>query len=87
LAFSATALLAPPGADNNPFLLGLILSTISLGVVVPVLKERELTGTPFGQYIMVASSSSDKISWRSILLSGCGTAENRWLWSAQMRSV
>ena len=39
LAFTATTLFAPPGASSNPLLLGLILSTTSLGVVVPVLKE------------------------------------------------
>ncbi|MEA3441217.1 MAG: cation:proton antiporter [Chloroflexota bacterium] len=59
LAFGGTALFAPPGATSNPLLLGLILSTTSLGVVVPVLKERELTGSRFGQYILVASSIAD----------------------------
>ena len=59
LAFAATALFVPPGADSNPLLLGLILSTTSLGVVVPVLKERKLTGTRFGQYILVGSSIAD----------------------------
>lgn len=59
LAFGATALLAPPGATSNPLLLGLILSTTSLGVVVPVLKERDLTVTRFGQYILVAASIAD----------------------------
>lgn len=59
LAFFATALFAPPGASSNPILLGLILSTTSLGVVVPVLKERDLTGSLFGQYILVASSIAD----------------------------
>lgn len=58
-AFSATALFAPPSANSNPMLLGLILSTTSLGVVVPVLKERELTGTRFGQYVLIASSIAD----------------------------
>ena len=33
LAFVATMLFAPPSASNNPILLGLILSTTSLGVV------------------------------------------------------
>jgi Kef-type K+ transport system membrane component KefB len=47
------------GATNNPILLGLILSTTSLGVVVPVLKERELTGGRFGQYILATSSIAD----------------------------
>lgn len=59
LAFVATAFFAPPGASNNPFLLGLILSTTSLGVVVPVLKERDLIGSRFGQYLLVASSIAD----------------------------
>lgn len=59
LAFAAAALFAPTGATSNPMLLGLILSTTSLGVVVPVLKERELTGTRFGQYILVAASIAD----------------------------
>ena len=59
LAFAATSLTAPSGATSNPLLLGLILSTTSLGVVVPVLKEREQTGTSFGQYILVASSIAD----------------------------
>jgi Kef-type K+ transport system membrane component KefB len=59
MAFTATLLFSPPGASSNPLLLGLILSTTSLGVVVPVLKERDLTGTRFGQYILVASSIAD----------------------------
>ena len=59
IAFAASALFAPPGAASSPILLGLILSTTSLGVVVPVLKERELTNSRFGQYILVASSIAD----------------------------
>ncbi|MGD2077481.1 MAG: cation:proton antiporter [Chloroflexota bacterium] len=59
LAFIATTFFAPPSASNNPLLLGLILSTTSLGVVVPVLKERDLTGSRFGQYLLVASSIAD----------------------------
>ena len=59
LAFGATALFAPPLATGNPLMLGLLLSTTSLGVVVPVLKERELMTKYFGQYILVASSIAD----------------------------
>ena len=59
LAFLATSLFAPPGATSNPMLLGLILSTTSLGVVVPVLKERGSTGSRFGQYILLAASIAD----------------------------
>ncbi len=59
LAFTAAALFAPPGATSSPLLFGLILSTTSLGVVVPVLKERGLTTSLFGQYTLVASSIAD----------------------------
>lgn len=59
LAFTATALFAPPGASTNPMLLGLILSTTSLGVVVPVLKERDLTVRRFGQYLLLSASIAD----------------------------
>jgi Kef-type K+ transport system membrane component KefB/Trk K+ transport system NAD-binding subunit len=59
LAFIATAFFVPSSASNNPLLLGLILSTTSLGVVVPVLKERDLTGSRFGQYLLVSSSIAD----------------------------
>jgi Kef-type K+ transport system membrane component KefB len=61
-AFTATTLFAPSGVDSNPLLLGMILSTTSLGVVVPVMKERKLTGTRFGQYILVASSIADFVT-------------------------
>ncbi len=59
MAFAATFLFSPQGTTSNPLLLGLILSTTSLGVVVPVLKERGLTSTRFGQYILAASSIAD----------------------------
>jgi len=59
MAFSATALFAPAGATSSPMLFGLILSTTSLGVVVPVLKERDLTSSLFGQYTLVAASIAD----------------------------
>jgi len=59
LAFGAAALFAPTGTTRNPLLLGLILSTTSLGVVVPVLKERDLAAGRFGQYILVAASIAD----------------------------
>ncbi|MDX1417156.1 MAG: cation:proton antiporter [Candidatus Promineifilaceae bacterium] len=62
LAFSAALFFAPEGATTNPLLLGLILSTTSLGVVVPVLKERHLTGSRYGQYILVAASIADFVT-------------------------
>ena len=62
IAFTAALLFAPQGATTNPMLLGLILSTTSLGVVVPVLKERHLTSTRYGQYLIVASSIADFVT-------------------------
>jgi len=44
---------------RNPILMGLILSTTSMGIVMPVLKERELTGKRYGQIILVSALFSD----------------------------
>ncbi len=47
---------------SNPILLGLILSTTSLGIVVPMLKERQLTDTAYGQSILIAALISDFVT-------------------------
>jgi Kef-type K+ transport system membrane component KefB len=47
---------------QSPLLLGLILSTTSLGVVVPVLKERDLLGSEYGQYLLVIASIADFVT-------------------------
>lgn len=44
---------------RNPLLMGLILSTTSLGIVVPILKERDMLGTEYGQVLLVAASLAD----------------------------
>lgn len=59
LAMTAGALLWMAGMTRNPLLLGLILSTTSLGIVVPVLKERELMSHPYGQCLLMTSLISD----------------------------
>jgi trk system potassium uptake protein TrkA len=46
-------------AANDPWLAALILSTTSLGLVMPVLKERGLTTRPFGQTLLVAAVVAD----------------------------
>jgi Kef-type K+ transport system membrane component KefB/Trk K+ transport system NAD-binding subunit len=58
-------LLAGQGLVNDLWIMALILSTTSLGVVVPVLKERGLTAEPLGQYLLVAALVAD---FASILL-------------------
>jgi Kef-type K+ transport system membrane component KefB/Trk K+ transport system NAD-binding subunit len=47
---------------QNPLLMALILSTTSLGIVVPVLKEREILDSRYGQYLLVASSIADFVT-------------------------
>ncbi len=52
-------LLSRLGVTDHPLLMGLILSTTSLGVVVPVLKERGQLRLPFGQVVLIEASLSD----------------------------
>jgi Kef-type K+ transport system membrane component KefB/Trk K+ transport system NAD-binding subunit len=62
LALFFSWLLSLSGLVESPVLIGLILSTTSLGIVVPVLKERDLLGLEYGQYILVAASVADFIT-------------------------
>jgi Kef-type K+ transport system membrane component KefB/Trk K+ transport system NAD-binding subunit len=50
------------GLARNPWLMGLILSTTSLGVVVPVLKERGIIGNPFGQTVLFTALIADFVT-------------------------
>lgn len=59
LAFIFSLLLRELGVVESPLLMGLILSTTSLGVVVPVLKERDLLGSDYGQVLLVSASLAD----------------------------
>jgi len=47
---------------SSPWMIALILSTTSLGVVVPVLKERGLNNGRFGQAIIIAALMADFIT-------------------------
>jgi Kef-type K+ transport system membrane component KefB/Trk K+ transport system NAD-binding subunit len=47
------------GFARDPLMIALILSTTSLGVVVPVLKEKRLSPTPLGQTIILAALMAD----------------------------
>jgi Kef-type K+ transport system membrane component KefB/Trk K+ transport system NAD-binding subunit len=47
------------GLVESPWLLGLILSTTSLGIVLPVLRERGLSGGFYGQTILLAALIAD----------------------------
>lgn len=55
------------GFTEVPFLMTLILSTISLGIVVPILKEKKMMNTHLGQTILLITVISDFVTM--ILLS------------------
>lgn len=50
------------GLIERVFLMTLIISTISLGVVVPVLKERQLVSHPLGQTLLLIAVLADFVS-------------------------
>ncbi len=47
------------GLAQDPWMIALILSTTSLGIVVPVLKEREMASGVFGQTLLLAALLAD----------------------------
>lgn len=47
------------GLTKDPWIMAMILTTTSLGVVAPVLKERGLTENAFGQTILVSALLAD----------------------------
>ncbi len=50
------------GMIDDPFFMTIILSTISLGVVVPVLKERKVINTELGQTVLLIAVISDFVT-------------------------
>lgn len=67
-SFAASAYMQYAGWVDQPWLMALILSTTSLGVVAPVLKERGLISTPYGQALLVAALVADVVT--ILLVSG-----------------
>lgn len=47
------------GVAHDPWIMAMVLTTTSLGVVAPVLKERSLTTSNFGQAILVSALLAD----------------------------
>ncbi len=50
------------GITDAPVLMGLVLSTTSLGVVMPILKEKKLVTSSYGQTILVSALLADFIT-------------------------
>jgi Kef-type K+ transport system membrane component KefB/Trk K+ transport system NAD-binding subunit len=59
LAFIAAEIMLLLGWVTDPFIIALILSTTSLGIVVPVLKERGMMGTSYGQALLMSALVAD----------------------------
>jgi Kef-type K+ transport system membrane component KefB/Trk K+ transport system NAD-binding subunit len=59
VAFLFSLALQAAGWVRDAVLMGLILTTTSLGLVVPVLKERGELRTPYGQTLLLASLTAD----------------------------
>lgn len=62
LSFLLALVLMQLGLVSEPYLMTIIISTISLGVVVPVLKEKKLMETVLGQTILLTTIVSDLIT-------------------------
>jgi Kef-type K+ transport system membrane component KefB/Trk K+ transport system NAD-binding subunit len=62
LAVPAGFALNAIGLEGNPWLLAFILSATSLGVLLPVLKQREMSGTKTGQAIFYTAMLADFIT-------------------------
>jgi len=59
LAFLISLLLGAAGMVKSPIIMALILSTTSVGVVVPVLRGAGLIAEPFGQSILLSALVAD----------------------------
>jgi Kef-type K+ transport system membrane component KefB/Trk K+ transport system NAD-binding subunit len=54
--------LASHGLVGDPWMVGLILSTTSLGIVLPVLKDGGLSGGQFGQTVLLSALFADFVT-------------------------
>ena len=50
------------GVSQSAVLIGLIMSTTSMGIVVPVLKERRLLASEYGQALLLAALLADLVT-------------------------
>jgi Kef-type K+ transport system membrane component KefB len=59
VSLASAAAFYTAGLIEEPFMVALILSTTSLGIVVPVLKERGMAATDFGQSLIFSALVAD----------------------------
>ena len=54
--------MVPLGLTDQPYLMAIIIATISLSIVMPVLKENHMTSTPYGQTVLLIAVISDFVT-------------------------
>ncbi len=59
VSFALSCVLVLLGLIKDPYLMTLIISTVSLGIVVPVIKEKNLTDGLLGQIILLITVIAD----------------------------
>lgn len=62
LSVAVALLLTRMGLLDRPWMMALILATVSLGLVVPTLKERGLTSTSYGQTLLLTALLADFVT-------------------------
>ena len=69
------------GFISDPYLMTIIIATISLGVVMPVLKERQMISTPYGQTLLLITVISDFVTMilLAVYISALGDSMNSML--------
>lgn len=69
------------GFTDNAFFMSLVISTISLGVVVPTLKENDITKTGIGQIILLITVIADLVTMilLAVFVSFYEGGGNMWL--------
>ncbi len=62
LAYVVSYILKNYHLVNDPLLMSLVIGTTSLGIVVPILKEKKISTTPYGQYIITGAVLADFVT-------------------------
>jgi len=62
LAYGTSVVMMNYGLIQDALLMSLIIATTSLGIVVPILKEKRISNTMYGQYIITAAVLADFVT-------------------------
>lgn len=82
LSFGISVAFVWAGFTDNAFFMALVISTISLGVVVPTLKESDIMKTGTGQIILIITIIADLVTMilLAVFVSFYGSGDgNSWL--------